>query len=150
MSGRLTLTFKYHKSDTTITIFTDKASSDDSVLLARFGYDFFYKSNIKLTIINEGYIDFKSSLIYVEQKKSKGDYKLAYIIEGKIYIQNMGQTDGYGLVKKRPKRNRRLEKRLKEVANNHDKYNLEFLKGLRAYQRVGLKYIPGVVIINKK
>lgn len=86
----------------------------------------------------------------MEQKKSRGSYKLAFIIEGKTYIQDLGQSDGYGLVKKKPKRNRRLEKRLKEIAKNHDKYNSEFLKGLRAYKKVGLKYVPGVIIIDRK
>jgi len=150
MSGRLSLTFKYHQSDTTITIFTDKTSTGDKDWLTRFGYSFFFKSNIRLTIIKDGYLDYENSLIYVEQKKPRGNYKLAYIIEGKTYIQDIGQTDGYGLIKKKPKRNRRLEKRLTEISNNPDTYNLEFLKGLRAYQKVGLKYVPGVIIINGK
>ncbi len=149
MSGRLSLTYKYQKSDTTITIFTDKISKSDKDWLTRFGYSFFYNSNIKLTIIKGGYLDFDNSLIYVEQEKSRGNYKLAYIIEGKTYIQDMGQTDGYGLVKKKPKRNRRLEKRLKQIADNPDKFNLEFLKGLRAYQKVGLRYVAGVIIIDR-
>lgn len=150
MSGRLSLVFKFHQSDTTITIFTHNSSTGDKDWLTRFGYDYFHKSNIKLTIIKNGFIDYENSLVYVEQKKSRGSYKLAFIIEGKTYIQDLGQSDGYGLVKKKPKRNRRLEKRLKEIAKNHDKYNSEFLKGLRAYKKVGLKYVPGVIIIDRK
>ena len=150
MSRQLSIIFKYTTSDTTINILTKNINSNDSLLLTSFGYAYFNKSDIKLTKIDDGFTDFENSLIYFQQSNSKSSYKLFYIIDGRTYIQNMGQTDGYGLLKKMPKQNKELEKKLKEIIANSDKYHLEFLKGLEAYQKIGAKYVGGVIIINKQ
>ena len=62
----------------------------------------------------------------------------------------MVQSDGYGLVKKKPKRDRRQGKRSKEFAKNRNITNLEFIKGLRAYQKAGSKDVTGIIIIDRK
>lgn len=150
MSQQLSIIFKYTTSDTTINILTKNINSSDSLLLTSFGYAYFNKSDIELTKIDDGFTDFENSLIYFQQSNLKSSYKLFYIIDGRTYIQNMGQTDGYGLIKKMPKQNKELEKKLKEIKANFDKYHLEFLKGLEAYQKIGARYVGGVIIINKQ
>jgi hypothetical protein len=153
MSRTFSIVLKYIKSDSGTTILTTQKVVSDSLHLILFGYHNADKKNIKLSKINEGLISFEDSLIFLRQKQTsgkRGDYKLAYIINGRTYMLNMGHTNGYGIVKKKPKRNRQLERKLKIVAKNSDKYNVEFLKGLKAYIKVGIKYVSGVVLISEK
>ena len=73
---------------------------------------------------------------------------MAYIIDGKTFIQKMGVTDGYGVVKKNPKTNKALQKKLKDV--DKDNCTLEIVRGLNAYKRFGIKRVYGVVFITSK
>ncbi len=150
MSRQLSIIFKYSMYDTTINILTKDINSNDRFSLTSYGYVYFIKSNIMLIKIDNGFIDIKNSLIYFQQSNSNGSCKLYYIIDRKTYVQDMGVTDGYGLIKKEPKKNKKLENKLNKIKVDIDKYHLEFLKGLEAYQKNGAKYVGGVIIITKK
>lgn len=107
----------------------------------------FKKKNLVLTKIDGGFIDHINSIIYVRQKDFGNNPKLAYIVDGKTYFQDNGKTDGYGLLKVKPKKNRRLQRKLKGL-NTHN-CNIEILKGgLEAYRKFGIEYVYGVIVIK--
>ena len=148
MSGRLTMAFKYAKTDTTIDILPGLLTKQDSLSLNAFGLNYFIKPIIRLTKIDGGFIDYSKSLIYVRQKELGNNPDIAYIIDGKTFIQDVGVTDGYGLIKKSPKTNKALQKKLKGV--NKDNCTIEIVRGLEAYKRYGIKRVYGAVVITTK
>lgn len=120
----------------------------DSLSLNAFGLNYFTEPHIRLTKIDGGLIDYSKSLIYVRQKDFGDNPDVAYIIDGKTFIQDAGVTDGYGLIKKRPKKNKVLYKKLKDV--NKDNCTIEIVRGLEAYKRYGIKRVYGAVVITTK
>ena len=148
MGGRLTKVFKYIKTDTTFEVLPGFLTYKDSLSLNIFGFNYFLKSKIILTKINGGFIDYEKSLIYVRQKDFGDNPDIAYIIDGKTFIQDAGETDYLGIIKKMPKTNKALQKKL----NGLDKENcsIEIVKGLNAYKRFGIKRVFGAVVITTK
>lgn len=62
----------------------------------------------------------------------------------------MEQTNGYGVVTKEPKPNRKLENKLKVFCLDSDKYTFESYSGYEAYKRFGYENAYGVWVINSK
>ena len=101
-----------------------------------------------MTKIDGGFIDYDKSLIYVRQKDFGDNPDMAYIIDGKTFIQDMGVTDGYGLIRKSPKTNKALQKKLKGI--DKDNCTHEIVRGLNAYKRFGIKKVYGVIVITSR
>lgn len=139
---------KYRATDSTIQIFPEPLSNQDSQSPGLYIQSFPLKRKISLTKIAGGFIDYNKSLIYVRQKDFGDNPDVAYIIDGKTFIQDVGATDGYGLIKKSPKTNKALQKKLKGV--NKDNCTIEIVKGLEAYKRYGIKRVYGAVVITTK
>gem|GEM_PF-1844034 len=150
MSGRLAIVFKYTSTDSTIEILPDLLKKEDSLSLMLFRLSFFIKPKVTLTKIDGGFIDYSKSLIYIREKDFGKNQDIAYYIEGKTYIQKGFVTDVYGLIKKSPKQNRSLRKGMKTLGKNPDNLNIEIVKGLKAYERFGIKRVYGVMVITKK
>ena len=148
MGGRLTMAFKYTKSDTTIVVLPGLSTKKDSLSLTAFGLNYFIKPIISLTKIDGGFIDYNQSLIYIRQKDFGDNPDVAYIIDGKTFIQDAGVTDYLGIVQKSPKTNKALQKKLKGV--NKDNCTIEIVRGLEAYKRYGIKRVYGAVVITTK
>ena len=146
MSPSIKKVYKYTRADTTIQIFPENVVSKDTQSSGLYIRDFDLKTKIILTKIDGGFIDYSKSLIYVRQKDFGDNPDVAYIFDGKTYIQDVGITDGYGLIRKSPKTNKALQKKL----NGLDKNNctIEIVRGLDAYQRFGIKRVYGAVVIT--
>ena len=148
MSPSIKAVYKYTTADTTIQVFPEPVINQDSQASGLYVQSFALKTKIDLTKIDGGFIDYNKSLIYVRQKDFGDNPDMTYIIDGKIFIQDMGVTDGYGLIRKSPKTNKALQKKLKGI--DKDNCTLEFVKGLNAYKRFGIKRVYGVIVINSK
>jgi hypothetical protein len=148
MSPSLKAVYKYTTSDTTIQIFPEQFISRDTQPSGLHVQSFALKTKTCLTKIDGGFIDYNKSLIYVRQKDFGDNPDVAYIIDGKTFIQDMGVTDGYGIIRKSPKANKALQKRLKGL--NKDNCTIEIVRGLNAYKRFGIKRAYGAVIITTK
>ena len=148
MSPSLKTVHKFRTADSTIQIFPDPFTTLDSQSGGLHVKTMVFKTKIILTKINGGFIDYNKSLIYVRQKDFVVNHEMSYIIDGKTFIQKMGVTDGYGVVKKNPKTNKALQKKLKDV--DKDNCTLEIVRGLNAYKRFGIKRVYGVVFITSK
>ena len=148
MSPSIKTFYKYTTADTAIQIFPEPVINQDSQASGLYVQSFALKTKIDLTKIDGGFIDYNKSLIYVRQKDFGDNPDMTYIIDGKIFIQDMGVTDGYGLIRKSPKTNKALQKKLKGI--DKDNCTLEIVKGLNAYKRFGIKRVYGVIVINSK
>jgi hypothetical protein len=149
MSPSVKEIYNYLKTDTTIEI-TSRQSLETDTLKKGILFQFpGFEEKISLTKINGGFIDTKQSLIYVRQKDFGKNPDIAYIIDGKSFFQDIGETDGYGLLKRKPKRNIQLQRKLKGLTK--DNCDIEIVKGgLSTYRRFGLKYVYGAVVITTR
>ena len=148
MSPSLKAVYKYTTTDTTIQIFPEPVMSQDNPQQGLYVQSFALNTKISLTKIDGGFIDYNKSLIYVRQRDFGDNPDIAYIIDGKTFIQDMGVTDGYGLIRKRGKTNRALQKKLKGI--DKDNCTIEIVRGLNAYKRFGIKRVYGAVVITTK
>jgi hypothetical protein len=138
--------YKYTATDRTIEIFPKTITSKDSNVAGIYIQPITLDTPINLTKIKGGFIDYNKSLIYVRQKDFGDNPDIAYIIDDKTYIQDMGVSDGYGLIRKSPKTNRALQKRLKGI--NKDNCTIEIVRGLNAYKRFGIERVYGAFVIT--
>lgn len=148
MSPSLKTVYKYTTTDTTIQIFPEPVISQDSPQKGLYVQSLALKTKIILTKIHGGFIDFNKSLIYVRQKDFGDNPDIAYIIDGRTFIQDVGETDSYGLIRKDPKTNKALRKKLKGL--DKDNCTIEIVRGLNAYKRFGIKRVYGAVVITTK
>lgn len=148
MSLSVKTVLKYISTDSTIEILPNTPTEEKIRPTIVYPKPFTLDTKLILTKIERGFIDYNQSLIYVRQKDFGNNPDIAYIIDGKTYIQDMGTTDGYGLIKKIPKKNRALQKRLK----NFDKDNctIQIVRGLAAYERFGIDRVYGAIVITTK
>ncbi len=148
MSLLLKMVYKYTSTDSTIEILAEFVNKQEGQLLNPYNQNLFLKTGISLIKVEGGFIDYNKSVIYIRQKDFGDNPDIIYIVDGKIFIQNMGITDGYGLVRKKPKKNKALQKKLKDI--NKDNCTIEIVKGLDAYKRFGIKRVYGIIVINTK
>jgi hypothetical protein len=147
MSPSRKAVYNYYITDTTIEILPIQLTERDT-LQNGIVIDFLnIKENMSLLKIDGGFIDNNQSLIYIRQKDFGKNPALAYIVDGKTFFQDNGVTDGYGLLKRKPKLNRPLQRKLKGLSK--DNCNIEIVKGgLNSYRRFGIKYVYGAIVIT--
>jgi hypothetical protein len=91
--------------------------------------------------------DIISGYTYVDNKLVSDKYDI-YSIDGKIYKQKRVKTDGYGLVRKDHRPNKKLKKRIKELNTNN--LRIAILRGKESYDKYGLIGMDGVIEITEK
>jgi hypothetical protein len=91
--------------------------------------------------------DIVSGYTYVDNELVSDKYDI-YSIDGKIYKQKRVKTDGYGLVRKDYRPNRKLKKRVKQI--NADSCEITVIRGKKAYDKYGLVGMNGVIEIEEK
>lgn len=148
MSSSLKTVLRYVSTDTTIEILPDTTKKPNTQPTGLYIEQLALRKKITLTKITRGFIDYNKRLIYVRQKDFPKNPDITYIVDGKSYKQDTGVTDGYGLVKKSPKTNKGLQKRLKPLTK--DNCTIEVVRGLAAYERFGIDNVYGVIVINTK
>jgi len=117
---------------------------DTSLHLDNYGYNCDKELTIKKkTLINE-----LRQEIYVIRKDFDKNPDAIVMFNDKEYKIDSGETNGYGLVTKSAKKNRRLKRKLKTV--NLNEYEINTVKGYEAYKKFGYKYVFGVIELKKK
>jgi hypothetical protein len=140
------MVYKYTGTDSTIEILPEPVSKADNQQPRLSWQHSILNASIRLTKIQGGFIDYTKSLIYVRAKDFDKNPDLTYVVNDKIYIQDMGVTNGYGLLRKSPKTNKALRKKMRTI--NLNNCTLEIVRGLNAYQRFGIKKVYGVIVIT--
>ena len=149
-SGVFKIVFKYTNKIDKIEILTWFINTQDSLNLSIWKLNFFIKPWISLSKIDDGLIDYNNSIIYLREDGFIKKSILTYIVNGKTYAQDNGETNIYGHIITNPKKNKILQKELDIVGQSPDKYKIEIIKGWKAYQRFGIETVYGVVIISRK
>jgi len=75
---------------------------------------------------------------------------LTYLIDNKIYKQETGLSDAYGLIKNHPKNNMALQDKLASMKDELHSYTINLYKGLDAYKKFGYKSVFGVIVLKRK
>jgi hypothetical protein len=150
MSGRFQIVFKYANKSDKIEILTGFISKQDSILLSMWKLNFFIKPWVNLSKIDDGFIDYHNSIIYLRENGLVKKSIRTYIVNGKTFKQDEGETNIYGLTTTHPKKNKILLKELDIIAKNPDKFKIEIIKGWKAYQRFGIQTVYGVILISRK
>ena len=149
MSRQFTMTFHYKKSGKTIEIFNPNISKQDSFALTNNGFKQFL-TKVIFTVDGKAIIDKSNSLIYVVYNDFKRKYYLTYLIDNKIYKQETGLSDAYGIIKNNPKDNKVLQDKLASLKDNLKNYDLKVYKGLEAYNKFGYKSVFGVIELKRR
>jgi hypothetical protein len=139
----------YKKTGNRLEIYNADSSKEDSVGLINYGLGQYLRKTI-LTIEGKALIDDVNSLVYVLHKDFKKKYYLIYLIDGKIYRQQTGLSDSYGLVSNKAKDNKMLKNKMAAMKNDLHKYDLHIYKGLDAYRKFGYKSVFGVIELKLK
>ena len=103
MSRQFKLTFNYKKVNKTLEIYNTKISLQDSteLIINRFGQ---FLKKLVFTIDGKALIDNSNNFVYVRYNDFKKKYFLNYLIDDKLYRQETGLPDAYGLIKNNPKK----------------------------------------------
>jgi hypothetical protein len=119
-------------------------SADDSLQLKKYGF----QSKKELIIEGHALTNASQREVYVIRQDFDKYPDLILHIGDKEYSIDMGKSDSYGLIIKKPKQNKRLQRSLKQI--DFDKYDATIIKGFSAYRKYGYKYVFGVVELNMK
>jgi len=149
MSRQFTMTFHYKKSGKTIEIFNPNISKQDSFALTNNGFKQFLNKVI-FTVDGKAIIDKSNGLIYVVYDDFKRRYYLTYVIDNKVYKQETGLSDAYGIIKNNPKDNKVLQDKLASLKDDLKNYDLKVYKGLEAYNKFGYKSVFGVIELKRR
>jgi hypothetical protein len=130
----------YRVSQDTITFQGGEMDSNNRIIERLMNSKFVITGDRKIFDIVSGYT-------YVDSELISDKYDI-YSVDGKIYKQKRTKTDGYGLVRKDYRPNKRLKRRVKQidVAN----YKITVLRGKVAYDKYSLIGMNGVIEISEK
>jgi hypothetical protein len=130
----------YRVSQYTITFKGGEMHSNNRTIERLMNSKFVIKGDRKISDIVSGYT-------YVDSELTSDKYDI-YSVDGKIYKQKRTKTDGYGLVRKNYRPNKRLKRRVKQI--DVDNYKITVLRGKVAYDKYGLIGMNGVIEISEK
>ena len=149
MSQQFRLTLNYKKTDKTLEIYNTNVSKGDSIALINHGFKQ-YLNNTILTIEGKALRDDLNNLVYVLHKDFKKKYYLIYLIDGKMYKQETGLSDSYGLINNRGRENKELKHKMTSMKDDLNNYDLKIYKGLDAYKKFGYERVFGVIELKRK
>lgn len=141
---------KYIRKDSTIVLCKNPISKPDSLNSnENKSQPFDLSSDIELTAIKDGFINWKDSAIYFNINSIDKRHDLTFIINGKSFYLPSHYTDGYSLLRKTKNRDSRALKRsLKKIDATNS--TLEIVKGINAYLMFGMKYVCGIILITTR
>lgn len=152
MSGQVSLNAKFKKINDTIEITISKLTTKDSIEFSKYQLVHLDNKIIKLYINKTELIDIENKTVYVKNSiYSKNYYRrksLSYF-ESKKYVIDRGITNGYGLLDKMPKENKKFLKVLQKQIENPENYKSTIFRGLTAYRKYGLIGINGVSVTER-
>lgn len=142
---------KYFKENGNLTIEIENLTEEEQNNLKIYNLDYLENKRINLRKCKNEFVDKGNGTVYVNRKILNRNYikrKSISIINNKKFIVDSGITNGYGLIEKMPKENKKVKKFIMENAEN-PKFKSEVIRGLKAYEKYGILGINGVCIMTK-
>ncbi|HPH93147.1 MAG TPA: hypothetical protein PLZ68_20140 [Ferruginibacter sp.] len=149
MSAQFKIAFNYKRENNSIMINKKVINSKDSLVLINFGFSQFLNS-IFLIMENKALLDEINNIVYVLYNDFKDKYYLTYLIDNKVYKQESGFSDSYGLIKNSPKENKELKDKLNSINEVINDYDFKVYRGLEAYRRFGYMSVFGVFELKRR
>jgi hypothetical protein len=149
MSRQFKITLNYKRIGKTIKVLDKNISGADSIALANHYFKQFL-DEATFTIDNKAIVDTSNKIVYVLYNDFQKKYYLTYLIDGKIYKQETGLSDAYGLVKNNAKDNKALKQKLTSIKDDLNHYSVAVYKGLDAYRKFGYNSVFGVIELKRK
>ena len=142
---------KYFKENKNLTIVIGNLSEEERNNLKIYNLGYLENKKINLSKRKNVFVDKGNGTVYVERKILNRNYirrKSITIINSKKFIVDRGITNGYGLIEKMPKGNKKVMEFIMENAES-PKFKSEVIRGLKAYEKYGILGINGVCIMTK-
>jgi hypothetical protein len=124
-------------------IITMKSIEEDTLMSIPIDY-------LKLEMDKKVLLDRTNKVVYFLYEDYDKLNVTTYIIDGEKYRQKNTDSNSYGIFEKKPRRNRRLKRKMKKIEPNIDEYEIEVIKGINAYDTFGYDYIFGVIKLSRK
>ena len=150
MQKPLIISFSYHTTDGLIFIESDKILEADIENLKQYGFQQFIDQIVLKQDSEKAILDESNRIVYVSLEDFRKDNYTTYVVDGIEFRQDGAMTNSYGLLEKEPKRNRKLERKLKKIDSNLEDYNIKVYKGINAYESFGYEYVLGVIELKRK
>lgn len=142
---------KYFKENGNLTIEIGNLTEEEQNNLKIYNLDYLENKKINLRKRKNEFIDKGNGTVYVDRKTLNRNYikrKSITIINNKKFIVDRGITNGYGLIEKMPKENKKVTEFIMENAED-PKFKSEVIRGLQAYEKYGILGINSVCIMTK-
>ncbi len=152
MSGQVSFTAKFQKINDTIVITIPRLTAKDSIEFSKYHLSYLDDKIIKLYVNKTELIDLENKTVYVKNSIYSKNYyrrKSLSFFEGRKYVIDRGITNGYGLIDKMPKANKKFLKVLQKQMENPESYKSTIYRGLTAYKKFGKIGINGVCVTEK-
>lgn len=149
MSQQFRLRLNYTKTGNTVRIYNARTLKTDSIALLNHGLSQ-YLDTLELTVDGKALTDNLNHVVYVRYKDFEKKYYLVYLIDGKVYKEEVGLSDAYGLSKNKAKENKVLKDKMTSIKDDLDKYDVKIYKGLDAYKKFGYERVFGVIELRRK
>lgn len=151
MGGHISFCAKYIKENGNIIIEIENLNRSEINNLKLYNLEYLDGKKLILIKNKKELIDENNETVYVEQKTLSKNFirrKSITIIDNEKIIIDRGITNGYGLIEKMPKENKKI---IKIILKNgvSSKYKTEIVRGLKAYRTYGILGINGVCIFTK-
>ncbi len=132
--------FNYRvKNDTLILSLIDSVIIDSTISQFTGSY-FIVRKDGRIYNCTSGYTYLDNRFIH--------DKYIIYVLDGGIFKQKAGKVNGYGLITKEYKQNKKLRRKLRNV--NENEHIITVLKGRIAYEKYDLLGMNGVIEIDTK
>lgn len=149
-SGNFSFTRYYFRQNGNLIIEIKNLSEEERSNLRIYNLDYLENRQIYLSKNKNEFVDKNNGTLYVDRKVLNRDYirrKSITIINGKKFIVDRGITNGYGLIEKMPKGNKKVTKFIIENTEN-PKFKSEVIRGLKAYEDYGILGINNVCVMT--
>ena len=149
MQPQLRIELTYSNNDGDISIKPDQITEQNVDKIKQYGFIPFLTG---INIENDGkaLLDKANKIIYVIYDDFKNDNYTTYIIDGTEYRQKDAIANSYGLLEREPKRNQKLERKLKKIKPDLNNYKIKVHKGIDAYLKFGYEKVLGVIELKRK
>jgi len=117
---------------------------NDSLQINNYGF----KDKKELKIEGNALTNESQREVYIIRKDFDKSPDLIVRFEGIEYKVDMGESNSYGLITKSPRKNNRLQRKLKTVDLNN--YEITLIKGFDAFKKYGYRYTFGVIELKLK
>ncbi|AZQ44013.1 hypothetical protein [Nonlabens ponticola] len=148
MQPQLRIKLTYSNNEGNILIESDQETKQDANQIKQYGFNPFL-NEIHIEKDGKALLNKVDGIVYVIYDDFKNKSYTTYIIDSIKYRQENAIANSYGLLERKPKRNRKLKRKLKKIKSDLYNYQIEVYKGIDAYLKYGYDNVFGVIELKR-